>query len=107
VTVYVDDMKAEFKPKHRPGLTYVMSHMIADDDNELHRMAAKIGVNRKWFQGDHYDITQTMKAKAVKLGAREITWRQCGTMSMNRRCGLPMGTPETCDKIAERRRVKR
>lgn len=45
MTVYVDDMKAEFAPSHRPGRTYVMSHMIADTDAELHAMADRIGVD--------------------------------------------------------------
>ena len=88
-------------------MTYVMSHMVADTDEELHAMADKIGVARKWFQGDHYDITQKKKALAIRAGARAITWRECATMSVNRRCGLPFGTPETCFEIAKRRRTPR
>ena len=83
--VYVDDMKAEFKPKHRPGLNYIMSHMIADTEEELHEMAAKIGVARKWYQGDHYDVTQSAKARAIKFGAKQITWRELGLMVAQRR----------------------
>lgn len=105
MVVYVDDMRAEYKPKHRPGMVYVMSHMIADTDQELHEMAARIGVARRWYQGDHYDVTQAKKVLAIKYGARLITWRQCGTMTMNRRCGLEMGTPETADEIAKARRL--
>jgi hypothetical protein len=104
MTVYVDDMRAEFKPPHRPGLTYIMSHMISDTEAELHAMARKIGVARQWYQGDHYDVTQSAKAKAVKLGAVQITLLQCATMSVNRRCGFPLGTPETCFKIRDQRR---
>jgi hypothetical protein len=107
MTIWVDDMRAEFKPRHRPGMTYVMSHMISDDEAELHAMATKIGVARKWYQGDHYDITQSAKAKAIKLGAVQITWLQAGTMMTNRRNGYPMGTPETCLQIRERRREDR
>jgi hypothetical protein len=81
--------------------------MIADTEEELHAMAAEIGVARRWFQGDHYDITQTKKALALKAGAIAITWRQCGTMTMNRRCGFPMGTPETANEIAKQRRINR
>jgi hypothetical protein len=105
--VYVDDMKAKFKPKHRPGRTYILSHMIADTEEELHAMAAKIGVARSWYQGDHYDVTQSCKAKALKAGAVQITWRMCSVMAMNRRCGLPMGTPETAVAIAAERRSRR
>ena len=95
MTVYVDDMRAPFKPAHRTGRTYVMCHMIADTDDELHAMADKIGVARKWFQGDHYDIALTSRAKAVAAGARELTKRQLSAMAMLRRWGAPMGDPET------------
>lgn len=107
MTVYVDDMAAEYMPPHAPGRRYVMSHMIADTLEELHAMADKIGVARKWFQkGDHYDITQSKKKLAIKHGARLITWRQLATMSMNRRMGYEMGTPETAEAIAQRRRKR-
>lgn len=94
MTVYVDDMKADFKPQHRPGRRYVMSHMIADTEDELHAMAARIGVARKWYQGDHYDITQSKRAEAIKAGARAITLRQLSVMAARRRRGLPLGSPE-------------
>ena len=78
MTVYVDDMKAEFQSRHAPGRRYVMSHRIADTDDELHAMADKIGVARKWFQRDHYDITQSKKALAIKHGcSSNHTARAC------------------------------
>jgi len=97
VVVYVDDMSASFKPKHRPGRTYVMSHMIADTDEELHEMAERIGVVRKWFQRDHYDITKSKRAQAVMCGAKEITWRQAGAMMFLKRKGYRMGSPATVE----------
>jgi len=106
MTVYVDDMKADFEPGHRPGRKYVMSHMIADTDEELHEMADRIGVARKWFQGDHYDITQSKKRQAIWAGAVLITQRECATMSVNRRCGFPLGTPQTCFQIRDQRRAE-
>lgn len=95
MTVYVDDMQAPYKPQHRPGRTYVMCHMIADTDEELHAMADKIGVARKWFQGDHYDVAKSSRARAVLAGAKEVTRRQLSAMDLLRRWGLPMGEPET------------
>ena len=67
---YVDDMKAAYGQM-------VMCHMEADTDAELHAMADKIGVARRWHQKagtphSHYDICKTMRAKAVRLGAVEI-----------------------------------
>lgn len=84
--VYVDDMKAEYKPSHRSGqIKYIMCHMIADTEEELHAMADKIGVARKWYQGDHYDITQSKRELAVKAGAKELTLRELANMAMKRR----------------------
>lgn len=70
MTVYVDDM---FKyPMGRFGRMR-MSHMMADTEPELHAMAARIGVARKWYQGDHYDICMSKRDAAVAAGAREIS----------------------------------
>lgn len=95
MTVYVDDMEADFTPTHtKAARRYVMCHMIADSEAELHAMAARIGVARQWYQRDHYDVTKSKRALAVQNGAREITMRQLGQMFLNRRRGLPLGTPE-------------
>lgn len=94
MTVYVDDM---FQYPMGQFGRMKMSHMIADTEDELHAMASAIGVARKWYQGDHYDIAMSMRAKAVALGAVEITWRQCGCMSGMQKMGLPMGDPATAE----------
>lgn len=78
MTVYVDDMRAKFG-------RMIMCHMIADTEAELHAMAARIGVARRWYQGDHYDIALSRRALAVAAGAREITWRECSLMTVLRR----------------------
>lgn len=108
MAVYVDDMYAlpmgEYKSKYTRGRTYKMSHMVADSERELHVMAATIGVARRWYQGDHYDITKSKRALAVKAGAIEIPIRTLACMMMNRRCGLPMGTPATCFNVARQRK---
>src|SRR5262249_9432125 len=91
VTVYVDDMRARFG-------RMTMCHMIADTDDELHAMADRIGVARKWHQitsDSHYDIALSKKALAIEYGARPITWRQCGVMCANRRATGSLGEPET------------
>jgi hypothetical protein len=92
MTVYVDDMY--LSPMGRFG-RMKMSHMIADTEAELHAMAARIGVARRWYQGDHYDIAISKRALAVAAGAREITLRQLACMAALRKRGLPMGDPET------------
>lgn len=49
-----------------------MCHMIADTPEELHHMAARIGMRRGWFQPKsfpHYDVAKGRRAEAVRLGA--------------------------------------
>ena len=85
MTVYVDDM---FRvPMGRFG-RMKMSHMIADTEDELHTMAAKIGVARRWYQGDHYDVSMAMREKAIALGAVPVTMRQLGLLHVGQRRGL-------------------
>jgi hypothetical protein len=53
----------------------IMCHMAADTAKEMHDMADAIGVSQMWFQGDHYDVSLGRRARAVELGAKEITQR--------------------------------
>jgi len=57
----------------------IMSHMASPDLESLHKMAHSIGVSRKYFQDTkhhpHYDICKQMKAKAIQLGAKEVSDR--------------------------------
>ncbi len=76
MAVYVDDMRA-------PYGRMVMCHMLADTDAELHAMADRIGVSRRWHQKagthhSHYDISLSKRAQAVAAGAIEITMRDTG-----------------------------
>lgn len=52
-------------------------HLFADHDDEMHSFAAAIGLKREWFQKDdrchHYDLTEAMRHKAIRAGAREVT----------------------------------
>lgn len=52
-----------------------MCHMTADMLAELHMMADRIGVARRWFQGNHYDICKSKRALAVQYDAREVSRR--------------------------------
>src|SRR3546814_17849518 len=58
----------------------IMCHMLADTDEELHAMAAHIGVARRWHQKagtyhSHYDICLAKRAIAIRAGAIEIDRR--------------------------------
>lgn len=95
MSVYVDDMRAPFG-------RMIMCHMIADTKAELISMASRIGVNTRWIQksdtcDEHFDISLTKRAEAVRLGAIEITWRQCGAMTARKREEGQLGKPEEAE----------
>jgi hypothetical protein len=68
MSVYVDRMSAAYG-------NMIMCHMIADTPDELHAMADRIGVARRWFQQPpmasfwHYDIARSKRALAIQAGA--------------------------------------
>ena len=99
MAIWVDDM---FAPYRRMK----MCHMIADFESELHKMAERIGVQLKWYQGDHYDISMVKRQLAIEFGATPITWRQCGMMVSNRRAGFGLTTPETAEAVFRERLAK-
>lgn len=66
MSVYVDSMRAPYR-------RMIMCHMLADTASELHAMADKLGVARKWFQAfastPHYDICLSKRHLALAHGA--------------------------------------
>lgn len=99
MTVYVDDMRAKFG-------RMVMCHMVADTDAELHAMADRIGVARRWHQAppkassSHYDIAQSKRALALQAGAVAITWKQTSAMALRRRVTGLLGLPADAEAWA-------
>lgn len=90
MTVFVDDM---FKyPMGQYG-RMKMSHLMADTDDELHAMADKIGVARRWFQDDHYDIAISKRAQAIEFGAVAITLREMAAYAWFKRIKGEVLTP--------------
>ncbi len=71
MTVYVD-------PSAFPFHGLLFCHMATDGDlEELHRMAARLGLRRAWFQDKpghpHYDLSPHLRALAVRCGAVEVS----------------------------------
>jgi len=68
MAVYVDDAIWNWQ-----GLRW--AHLIADEESELHRFAAFLGVPRLVYQGPpktahpHYDITAFERRRAIANGA--------------------------------------
>lgn len=73
-------------------------HLIADTEEELHAMAAKVGMKRSWFQKGgraempHYDLVASRRKKAVEFGAIEIERKQiCEHLEAYRQSLKPKG----------------
>jgi len=70
VTVYID-------PPTWPGHGRFWSHLVSDASyDELHTFAARLGVPRRAFDRDHYDIPAHRYADVVRAGAVEVTSRE-------------------------------
>jgi hypothetical protein len=70
--IYVDKAKIKYR-------NMLMSHMIADSLEELHKMANLLGIRREHFQDkriSHYDICEVKRLQAIRLGAKEVSSKQ-------------------------------
>ena len=55
----------------------VWAHLVSDESlDELRAFAARLGVPRRGFQGDHYDIPAEHRTRALAVGARAVTSRE-------------------------------
>ena len=70
MTVYVDDAVVLWRGQR-------WAHLMADTLDELHAMAADLGIPRRAFQdkpsGAHYDVTPALREQALALGATAIS----------------------------------
>ena len=79
MTVYVDALRDWGWVMY--GRTIQSCHMFTNssDLQELHAMAANIGLKRRYFQDSsdhpHYDLTGSRRAAAIRMGAIEATSR--------------------------------
>jgi hypothetical protein len=78
MTVYVDNMRRRADvPNGARVVRGRWSHMVADTHEELVEMADKLGLKQTWIQcegtwKEHFDVTETKRAAAFKLGAVEL-----------------------------------
>lgn len=68
--MYVDDAVHPWRGER-------WAHLMADTLDELHAMAARLGLPRRAFQhrrsGAHYDVTAALRGRAIGLGALAIS----------------------------------
>lgn len=52
-------------------------HLVSDTSyEELHVLAEALGIPRRGFQGDHYDLPEEMREAAIALGAEPVSGRE-------------------------------
>lgn len=52
------------------------AHLVSDESHdELHEFAARLGIPRRGFQGDHYDLPASLRLRAIELGAVPVDAR--------------------------------
>lgn len=76
--IYVDDMRMMAQVG---SLVARWSHMFSDHSMvELDVFAAQIGLRKEWRQDSdgfiHYDLTDTRRNAAIRLGAKPISYRE-------------------------------
>ena len=87
MTVYVDNMRLPAKVN---GISARWSHLMADTDAELHAFAKRLGLKQEWAQNpgtweSHYDVTDSKRSEAIRLGAVPIGYMSRESMDLIRR----------------------
>lgn len=90
--IYVDDMR---RPARITGRPAKWSHLLADTSEELAAFAARLGLRPEWLQHpgthrEHYDVTETVRTEAIRLGAKPISYiRETGALLARKRAAHP------------------
>jgi hypothetical protein len=99
LTVYVDDWRQRAVIRQREDR---WSHLLADDEGELHAMAGRLGIPPRGFQRhrrsaalNHYDLPENLRLRAIELGAVAVTWRELARLTREwRRADVRPGRPD-------------
>jgi 8-oxo-dGTP pyrophosphatase MutT (NUDIX family) len=116
VTIWID-------PPAWPAHGRLWSHLISDTSlEELHEFAARTGIPRRGFEGDHYDVPAELHGAVVAAGAQETSGRdllrrlRASGLRMSKRkgdrglarltgVGFPDGTRADVDLVATRKEM--
>lgn len=70
MTVLVDEAIWPFRDR-------LWCHLVSDTSyDELHALAAELGIPRRAFQGDHYDLPADLRGAAIARGAVPVSGRE-------------------------------
>lgn len=70
VVILVDPARWPWRGRH-------WAHLVSDASyDELHGFAARLGIPRGAFQGDHYDVPTEVREQAIALGASPVDSRE-------------------------------
>ena len=104
MSVYIDNAMIPFRRMK-------MSHMMADTTEELLEVAERVGLAPRWIQRqgtawEHFDVSMSVRAKALLDGAVEVTCRQAAYMLLRRQQTGSLGDPGDAERWfkEERRR---
>ncbi|MFF5498306.1 DUF4031 domain-containing protein [Streptomyces aquilus] len=87
MTVYID-------PPAWPGHGRMWSHLVSDVSyDELHAFADGLGVPRRAFERDHYDIPAHRYVDVVAAGAVEVSSREVVRLLTESGLRRPKGRP--------------
>ena len=60
-----------------PWRDRIWCHLVSDESyDELHAFAERLGIPRRAFQGDHYDLPEDHRVRAIELGATPVSSRE-------------------------------
>jgi hypothetical protein len=99
LTVYVDDWRQAATVRDHADR---WSHLLADNPEELHAMAVALGIPPRGYQRhrrsaalNHYDVPESLRLRAIELGAVPVTWREMARLTREwRRAGARPARPD-------------
>ena len=60
-----------------PAHEMLWSHLVSDESlAELHDFASRVGIHRRGFDRDHYDVPESKYDQLVAAGAEPVSIRQ-------------------------------
>ena len=75
-----------------PWRDRVWAHLVSDESyDELHAFAERLGIPRRAFQGDHYDVPEDYRERAIELGATPVSQPRAGPSPHRLRPAAPQG----------------